>query len=170
LFGADDQKLADFFKVDQSTITRWKQQHKEFCTSLKSGKDEFDTKNVEGSLLKRALGYECMETTYERIELNKEVSQTIGNDYGTKVKTVVKQLPPDPTSMIFWLKNRNKDRWRDKQQHEISGPNDEPREFTNLEVAHRLIYLIQVATERKKQRDALTGKPPSEETPLKSFP
>lgn len=27
----------------------------------------------------------------------------------------------DTTAMIFWLKNRQPDRWRDRQQHELSG-------------------------------------------------
>jgi len=31
------------------------------------------------------------------------------------------ELPPDPTSMIFYLKNRRPDRWRDKQEVEHKG-------------------------------------------------
>jgi hypothetical protein len=30
----------------------------------------------------------------------------------------VEHMPPDPTSMIFWLKNRDPERWRDFQQLE----------------------------------------------------
>ena len=29
----------------------------------------------------------------------------------------VKELAPDPTAMIFWLKNRNPARWRDRPEH-----------------------------------------------------
>ena len=36
-------------------------------------------------------------------------------------KVVTKELAPDPTSMIFWLKNRRPDRWRDKQDINLSG-------------------------------------------------
>jgi hypothetical protein len=32
----------------------------------------------------------------------------------------VEHMPPDPTSMIFWLKNRDPERWRDVQQLEHS--------------------------------------------------
>ena len=28
----------------------------------------------------------------------------------------------DTTAMIFWLKNRQRFTWRDKQQHEVTGP------------------------------------------------
>jgi hypothetical protein len=30
-------------------------------------------------------------------------------------------VAPDPTSMIFWLKNRRRNEWRDKQETELSG-------------------------------------------------
>jgi len=32
----------------------------------------------------------------------------------------VKQYPPDPTSAIFWLKNRQPKIWRDKQEEETT--------------------------------------------------
>ncbi len=35
-------------------------------------------------------------------------------------KVVEKQLPPDPTSMIFWLKNRRPEEWRDKTDVDLN--------------------------------------------------
>ncbi|MDR8011858.1 terminase, partial [Escherichia coli] len=32
-----------------------------------------------------------------------------------------KYYPPDTTAAIFWLKNRQKDKWRDKQEVEHTG-------------------------------------------------
>lgn len=29
-------------------------------------------------------------------------------------------MPPDTTSCIFWLKNRQKDKWRDKTEQEVT--------------------------------------------------
>ena len=58
---------------------------------------------VENALLKRALGYEYVE---ERIEKSKRD--------GVKVIQTVKQVVPDTTAQIFWLKNRRPDKWRDK--------------------------------------------------------
>ena len=40
---------------------------------------------------------------------------------GTKIKTVVKQMAPDVTAQIFWLKNRKSAEWRDKAELEHSG-------------------------------------------------
>jgi hypothetical protein len=34
---------------------------------------------------------------------------------------IVENFPPDPTSMIFWLKNRQPAKWRDKHDMEHSG-------------------------------------------------
>jgi len=34
---------------------------------------------------------------------------------------IEKHYPPDATSMIFWLKNRQPKQWRDKQELEHSG-------------------------------------------------
>jgi len=93
IFGASDKMLAEKFKVSESTLNLWKLKHKEFSEALKRGKDEFDTQNVEQSLLKRAMGY------------------TLGG----------KHYPADTTACIFWLKNRQPERWRDKQELEHSG-------------------------------------------------
>lgn len=36
-------------------------------------------------------------------------------------KKVTKEVVPDTTAQIFWLKNRRPDKWRDKQDIEHSG-------------------------------------------------
>ena len=102
LLGYTDKQLADFFGVNESTITRWKVKYPEFCMSIKKGKEFADIDVVE-SLYKRATGFE-----YNEVELK--------TDDKTKSKRVTKKLvDPDPTSAIFWLKNRQPKLWRDKQ-------------------------------------------------------
>ena len=107
LDGWTDKKVSAFFGINLSTLTRWKQKHKAFCTTLKDWKSEADVK-VEKSLYQRACGYEYKETTIEYVEIGETKTPA------TKTKEVIKQLPPDPTSMIFWLKNRQPQDWRDK--------------------------------------------------------
>ena len=60
------------------------------------------------------MGYEAEETkTYMKDD---------GNGKKTKhVEKVTKHLPSDATSMIFWLKNRQPERWNDRRQVEHSG-------------------------------------------------
>ncbi len=40
---------------------------------------------------------------------------------GKKVTVTVKEVIPDTTAQIFWLKNRRPDVWRDKQEIEHGG-------------------------------------------------
>ncbi|HDR1925709.1 TPA: helix-turn-helix domain-containing protein [Pasteurella multocida] len=110
LLGAIDKDIADFFDVDEATINRWKLEYSDFCESIKKGKMLADA-NVANSLYKRALGYEAPDVDIRVIE-NKIVETPLTKHY-----------PPDPTSAIFWLKNRQPEKWRDKQVQEISGVN-----------------------------------------------
>lgn len=120
LLGAIDKDLAVFFEVDELTINRWKDAHPEFCKALKEGKDEADAK-VADRLFNRALGYSHPE------------DKIFNNNGIPMVVPTMKHYPPDTTACIFWLKNRQKDQWRDKQDHELTGKDGGPLQ-TNLEI------------------------------------
>lgn len=120
LLGATDKDLAGFFGVNELTINRWKKDHKEFCKSLKDGKDEADARVAE-RLFNRALGYSHPE------------DKIFNNNGEPMVVPTTKHYPPDTTACIFWLKNRQKERWRDKQETEMTGKDGGP-----LEVEHKL--------------------------------
>ncbi len=117
LEGFTDKQIAGFFKVDERTINNWKDKHPEFFQSLKRGKDEYDSDVIEKSLAKRASGYQYTEVTRA---VSKEADPTTGKPQLVTIKEVTKEVAPDPTSMIFWLKNRRPDRWRDKQSIDLS--------------------------------------------------
>lgn len=106
--GATDVDLAMFFDVDPRTIANWKVRYPEFFQSIKIAKADLDDQ-VERSLYQRAMGYSHPDVDIRVIE-------------GQIVKTeLVKHYPPDTTALIFWLKNRRKEEWRDKQEIEHSG-------------------------------------------------
>lgn len=99
--GATDIELAEFFGVCKATINNWKKDYPEFLDSLKEAKAEADSKVVR-SLYERANGYSHGE---EKIFLHE----------GKPVKVAItKHYPPDTTACIFWLKNRQKEDWRDR--------------------------------------------------------
>lgn len=77
-----------------------------FSRYLKKGKDVVD-RQVEKSLLQRALGY-----SYE------ETSKKYEGGVMTERKVTKKHVPPDTTAQIFWLKNRKPEQWRDKPRSE----------------------------------------------------
>lgn len=104
--GLTDEQIAKNMGVRTSTLYDWKKKYSEISESLKRGKEVVD-RAVENALLKRALGYSYTETTKELV--------------GTKMivtKEVVKEVQPDTTAQIFWLKNRRSDIWRDRKDLE----------------------------------------------------
>ncbi len=105
--GATDKGLAAFFNVSKKTIDNWKNAHPDFLRSINKAKFDCDNKIVR-SLHERASGYSCTE---QKLVFSKGEPETINID---------KHYPPDPTSMIFWLKNRNPKEWRDKPEDDAN--------------------------------------------------
>ena len=106
--GLTDEQIAHNMGVSTATLYNYKRDHLEILEALKKGKEVVDIE-VENALLKRALGYSYEE---KKVEVSEE---------GTKVTKTIKEVVPDTTAQIFWLKNRRPDRWRDKQDIEHSG-------------------------------------------------
>lgn len=105
--GATDRDVADYFGVSHQTIATWKLQHPQFLDAQKE-KDKADGEVVR-SLYERARGYSHPDV----VITNYKGEITITN--------IVKHYPPDTTACIFWLKNRQRDRWRDRT--ELTGAN-----------------------------------------------
>lgn len=106
--GLTDEQIAHNMGISPATLYNYKRDHLEILEALKKGKEVVDIE-VENALLKRALGYSYEE---KKVEVSEE---------GTKVTKTIKEVVPDTTAQIFWLKNRRPDRWRDKQDIEHSG-------------------------------------------------
>lgn len=101
--GATDHQIAEFFEVTPRTLHRWKINHPKFCHALKQGKDEMDGA-VEQSLCRRATGY-----SFDAVKIMQHEGEVIEAPY-------VEHVPPDTTAMIFWLKNRQPEKWRDRRE------------------------------------------------------
>lgn len=103
--GLTDEEIAEFFGIAARSLYRWKERYPAFCAALKVGKEKADARVVR-SLYHRAVGY-----TYDAVKITQF--------QGTAVITPFKEhVPPDVTAAIFWLKNRDPESWRDKQDHE----------------------------------------------------
>ena len=106
--GATDADMADFFNVEVSTLNNWKNEFPEFLESIKKGKMLADA-NVADRLYQRAMGYEAPDVDIRVVE-------------GEIIETpLTKYYPPDTPAAIFWLKNRQRSKWRDKVDNEVSG-------------------------------------------------
>jgi hypothetical protein len=124
LLGSTDKQLAEFFEVSVRLINDWKKQHLSFLHSLKAGKSIANAEVAE-KLFKRATGYSHPDVDIKVIR---------GKIKKTKL---TKFYPPDTTAAIFWLKNRDKENWRDK--HDIAIDFDSLSDDQLDEVIDRLI-------------------------------
>ena len=120
--GLTDKQIAENMGVAERTFTDWKKKFSAISAVLKKGKEVID-RQVENALLKRALGYEYVETTKELTDLGLTVT-----------KQVTKQVSPDTTAQIFWLKNRKPKEWRDKKETEVTGNLNVNNPFSDLSV------------------------------------
>ena len=103
--GATEEIIRKKLNVSNGAWGTYKNQHLELKDVLKKNK-EFADIEVESSLYKRAIGYD-----YWEVHELPDGSQ----------KKILKEVSPDTTAQIFWLKNRRPDLWRDKQQVEHTG-------------------------------------------------
>ena len=109
LKGFTDKEIADFFDVNEDTYHNWKKKYPKFAESLKDWKKQADSV-VERSLYERAKGYQHAE------------DKIFCEDGKVTIVPTIKHYPPDATSMIFWLKNRQPDKWKDRVEtlHDMS--------------------------------------------------
>ncbi|GEO58693.1 hypothetical protein [Companilactobacillus bobalius] len=170
--GLTDEQIAHNIGISTSTLYNWKNKKLEIVESLKKGKTVVD-REIENALFKRAKGFTATETQYKVVPLDDELIDVRRRDYENKwklkhpeaskqeikdaaikgVKTtrriklglVEKEIPPDTTAAIFWLKNRKPDEWRDKHETELSGGLNVHNPYANLTDAE----LKKIAHEQK---------------------
>lgn len=105
--GLTEEQIAYNMGIARQTLNTWKNKYSDINYTLKRGKEVVD-RQVENALLKRALGYSVEEETRERVFDNET-----GEERMKLTKVVKKEVTPDTTAQIFWLKNRKPAEWRD---------------------------------------------------------
>lgn len=110
LLGATNADLARNFEVHISSIDEWIATRTEFSSAIKKGKEEADAK-VASRLFARAMGYE-----------QKAVKISSNPDGAEHITEYIERFPPETAACIFWLKNRQPGKWRDKIDQSITGP------------------------------------------------
>lgn len=114
--------------ISKTTLSRWSKKHPELAEALREGRDYTDSL-VEDALLKRAKGFSLTE---------REVHDT---PKGEKVVIKTKEIAPDTTAIIFWLKNRRPESWRDVRQLDLDMANKSTDEL--LDETKELMALIE---------------------------
>ncbi len=106
LLGATDTQLADLFQITVKCIDKWKVKYPKFLEALRNGRENADA-HVASSMYHRSLGYSCKE------------DKVFCNQGEVTIVPTIKNYPPDTPAAIFWLKNRHRDKWRDRQDIEV---------------------------------------------------
>lgn len=115
--GLTDEQIAHNMGISRKTLAEWKKKYGDIGDTLKRGKEIVDIQ-VENALLKKAIGIK--ETVKKAIKV-REVKYNEGKRVSEKehIEYVDEEVfvPPDTTAQIFWLKNRQPDKWRDKVEN-----------------------------------------------------
>lgn len=115
LLGATLAELAKFLEVGTTTVDRWIAAHPEFADAVKRGGVVADM-NVAKSLYRRATGFRR-----RHVKIFQHQGEAVIVPY-------TEYYPPSEVAAFFWLKNRQKDKWRDKLQ--LSGDPESPVSIT----------------------------------------
>lgn len=158
--GLIEEEICKRLGVGVSTFNEYKLKYLELTEALKKGREISDYE-VEDALFKKATGYEFEEKTYltykmdsEELEdfigsqlilfniSNPEASQderwafidSLPKEKRVLTKVVTKNVSPDATAAIFWLKNRKPHAWKDKQTIQHAGAVDVNNPMKQLSV------------------------------------
>lgn len=140
LSGATDFEAAEALGISVMTLNRWKARDPGFASALQLGKDIADGR-IEATLYHKARGY-----TFR--------SEKIFQHEGRVIRAeTIEHVPPSDTAMIFWLKNRQRDKWRDTQNLEadVNVKTDAP-DPTQLALA--LLATMQAAVAQQQAQQA----------------
>lgn len=100
LLGAIEDEIAQYFGVAKSTLKEWKKKYPKFSASIKDGKSKADAE-VANSLYNRAIG--GVRKTKKPVFVNGQI----------ELVEIEEEVLGSEKAMIFWLKNRRPDLWRE---------------------------------------------------------
>ena len=109
--GLTDKQIALNIGVSEKACCNWKNKYSSITSALKKGKEPANLE-VENALFKLATGYS--------VKLRKpiKVRRRGGNE---EIQYAYEEIyiKPEVAAQVFWLKNRMKDKWRDKPEAEV---------------------------------------------------
>lgn len=119
--GLTNEQIAHNMGITEKTLYEWCNKYREFGDTLKRTKEVVDIE-VENALYRKALGYNAT------VKKTFKVKDIIYNENGKKIRETERleegfdevHIPADTTAQIFWLKNRQSEKWRDKVENAVT--------------------------------------------------
>lgn len=145
--GLSDEQIAKNIGISVPTLYNWKKTHLEFLKSFKKGKQVVNVE-LENALLKKAIGAKTTTTTYRVSKVDDNVLKARRLRYADKYmedhpdadkkealiaatenvdthekivwSIVENQLPPDVGALMFLMKNRMPEKYREQSYQELN--------------------------------------------------
>lgn len=111
--GKTYKQISSHFNISTSTLNDWSKRNPDLKNALTESRAVADER-VEISLYES-----CFDRTVKEVTVE---SDSDGNIVRTITKTRV--IPANPTAIQYWLCNRANDRWKARQQLELSATSD----------------------------------------------
>lgn len=111
--GATNKEMAEAFGISLRTVIRWMNEHESFADAVERGKNIADAK-VERSLYQRAIGFEITDTE-KTVDMDKD-----GNPKPVRIKNTTRKIVPDTMAIMYWLNNRKRGQWSQRQEVALS--------------------------------------------------
>lgn len=105
--GKTNEQIADVLGISSRTLTNWMGKFDDLFLAVREARQVAD-ELVEASLFSRALGYSHPEEKVFQYEGQIVTHETI------------KQYPPDTQAAMFWLRNRQPARWKEKTDSDVN--------------------------------------------------
>ena len=114
--GLTDGELAESAGLTLSDMKRWRKKYPKFRDAIDIGRREADFSVVE-AVYKKAVGYN-VETEkahkLKHVEYDPETGKKLREYEELKMASDIEYFPPDLRAGIFWLKNRQPERWSER--------------------------------------------------------
>lgn len=114
--GYSDEEIAERANLDPTEFKVWSHRHKKLRDALELGRKEADFSVVE-AVYKRATGYNVStKKTHKlkRVDFDPVTGKKLREYEELAVADDEDYVPPDLRASIFWLKNRQPERWSEK--------------------------------------------------------
>lgn len=108
-------QLAKVLDVSVSAVTTWRKTYPEFDEAINRGHETFALTGAEKSLQKRLLGY-----FYNEVMSTLVKDKVTGEMLMQPTKITKKHIPADTNALKFYLRNRARKRWPDKQELDVN--------------------------------------------------
>ena len=109
--GATDGEIAEALGVTRFTVANWQARYSDFAEAFRLGREPADER-VMRSAFERAVGYTF--DSEKIVTVDKRVERV----------PIREHVPPDPGMIQYWLNNRRKHEWANRQPVEMGAPGD----------------------------------------------